>query len=140
MSGPTTARTLFVVIVLLMTAFVSLTPAGAQDLQRGLKNYQLIISGQKRLDQFTPEEQQEVLRVVQMLRKSEPPSDSSDECKNAWSEAGSAASDLSSYARRLQSCADSGDYHDDCDSEFRRVKSTYDDYESAVSSVGYDCH
>lgn len=62
------------------------------------------------------------------------------ECEDAKSTAESASSDLASYSRRLQQCAESEDFSDDCNSEFRRVRSAYDDYESAVSDVSSYCN
>jgi len=61
------------------------------------------------------------------------------ECEDARSRAESVASDLSSYARRLEQCADNQDFSDDCYTEFRRVKSAHGDYESAVSEVSSYC-
>lgn len=66
--------------------------------------------------------------------------DDSSECHDAKSNAESSASDLSRYSRRLQQCAESGDYSDDCSSEFRRVQSAYGDYESAASDVSSYCN
>ena len=40
-----------------------------------------------------------------------------------------------SPAKKLAKCAGSDDYDDDCYSEWRRTKSAYSDYESAVSEV-----
>ncbi|MFZ3185959.1 MAG: hypothetical protein WA173_17670 [Pseudomonas sp.] len=61
------------------------------------------------------------------------------ECEDATDTAESAASDLADYSRKLQQCAESEDYSDDCDYEFRRVKSAFDDYESSVSDVSNYC-
>lgn len=61
------------------------------------------------------------------------------DCSDATDRATSAAGDLSIYTRRLQRCADSGDLSDDCSTEFRRVKNTHGDYESAVSDVSMYC-
>ena len=60
-------------------------------------------------------------------------------CEDARNDAESAASDLAGYARRLQQCAESVNFSDDCYTEFRRVKSAYDTYESALSDVSSDC-
>lgn len=62
------------------------------------------------------------------------------DCSDARDRATSAASDLSGYARRLQRCADSGDFSDDCSTEFRRVKYAHADYESAASDVSMYCN
>lgn len=61
------------------------------------------------------------------------------DCEYAKGSAESAASELASYARRLEQCAENEDFSDDCDLEFRRVKSSYEDYESAVSDISSDC-
>lgn len=61
------------------------------------------------------------------------------DCEDARNSAESAAGELSSYARRLEQCADNQDFSDDCYAEFLRVKSAYDDYESAVSDVSSYC-
>lgn len=61
------------------------------------------------------------------------------ECRDAIDVADAAAGDLASYSRRLQRCAESGDYSNDCSSEFRRVKSAYSDYETASSNVTSEC-
>lgn len=63
----------------------------------------------------------------------------SEECRDSLNRAESAASELASYARRLQSCAEAGDFYDDCYAEFRRVKSSHFEYESAVAEVQSEC-
>jgi hypothetical protein len=116
------------------------TPALAQDLQRGLRNYQEVVSGKKKLEQLTPQEKQEVLIIHRRIQAQRYGSSRSPECRDALSRAESAASDLSDYARRLRNCADAQDYTDDCSSEFRRVRSAHSDYEDAVSSVSSYCN
>ena len=64
--------------------------------------------------------------------------DSSD-CSEARNTAESAAYDLASYSKRLQRCAENGDYSDDCYTEFRRVRSSHNDYQSAISQVSSYC-
>jgi hypothetical protein len=61
------------------------------------------------------------------------------ECEDATSSAEYAASELSNYANRLQSCAESADYSDDCSMEFSHTRSAQDEYESAVSDVSSYC-
>jgi hypothetical protein len=61
------------------------------------------------------------------------------ECLNANDQATSAASDLADRARRLQRCAEAGDYSDDCSTEFRRVKNAQSNYEAAVTEVSSKC-
>jgi len=119
----------------LAIAFCSAQQTNAQDLQRGLKNYQEIIGGKKKLEQLSPQEQQEVFIINKRVRNST----GSSECRNAKNQAESAASDLANYARRLRNCAEAQDYSDDCSSEFSRARSAHSDYEDAVSSVGNYC-
>ncbi len=61
------------------------------------------------------------------------------DCEDARSAAESAASDLAGHSKRLQRCAESGDYSDDCSTEFRRVRSSHSGYESAASEVSSYC-
>lgn len=119
---------------------VGLADTQGQDLQRGFKNYQAIASGEKKFDQLSAEEQTEVLIIYRMLSAPSGPSNNSYECRDAWDQAESAADDLASYAKRLKNCAEGRDFDDDCYSEFRRTKSAYDDYESAVSDVQSYCN
>ena len=109
--------------------------ATAQDLQRGLRNYQEIMAGRKKLDQLSPQEQQEVLIIFRRVRAAQNRAGRSSACRDAQERAESAASELADRARKLRNCAEAQDYSDDCSSEFRRVRSAHSDYESAVSSV-----
>lgn len=128
-------------LIALIFAFgvLAYLPAHSQDLQRGLKNYQEIMRGTKNLDQLSPQEKQEVIIIYQQLNTWRSGNDKSPDCQDALSRAESSASELADYARRLRNCAESQNYNDDCSSEFRRVKNSYSDYESAVSSVGSYC-
>ena len=65
--------------------------------------------------------------------------DISEACADAGDSARAAASELATYARRLEICADDEDFDDDCSSDFRRVESAQADYESAVSEVANSC-
>jgi len=125
-------------LLLVFGALASL-PTHSQDLQRGLKNYEDIVRGTKKLEQLSPQEKQEIIIIYQRLNARKSGRGESPDCQDALSRAESAASELADYARRLRNCAESQDYKDDCSSEFRRVKNSYSDYESAVSSVGYYC-
>lgn len=120
-------------------AFAFFVPSlTAQDLQRGSKNYQDLINGRKKLEQLSPQEQQEVF-IVHRRIQAKSNSDKSPECRDAVSRVESAASELANYARRLRSCAEAQDYSDDCSTEFRRTRNAHSDYESAVSSFGSYC-
>ena len=129
---------LFVVAAVLVFA----APVVAEEFnyQRAVTNYRAVVAGQKKLEQLSPQEQKEVLAMVRVMRaKSASSDDDSEDCTDARERAESAASELADYARRLKNCAESGDISDDCSSEFRRVRSAQDDYESAVSDVSSNC-
>lgn len=128
-----------VLITFCLSVCLIATSATAQDLPRGLRNYQEVVSGKKKLEQLTPQEKQEVLIIHRRVQAQRYGSSRSPECRNALSQAENAASDLSDYARRLRNCADAQDYTDDCSSEFRRVRNAHSDYEDAVSSVSSYC-
>ena len=125
----------FIVLAALLIA----APVVAQDLQRGLRNYQDIMSGKKKLEQLLPQEKQEVIIIHRRVQAQRDGSGKSPECRDALSRAESAASELANYSRRLRSCAESQDFTDDCSTEFRRVRSAHGDYEDAVSSVSSYC-
>jgi hypothetical protein len=112
----------------------------AQDLQRGFRNYREILAGRKKLDQLSPQEQQEVLIVFRRIQAAENKAGKSSACRDAQQQAESAASELADRAKKLQNCAESQEYSEDCSTEFRRVRSAHSDYESAVSSVQSECN
>jgi len=127
------------VVFLIIVVGLSWSDSGfAQDLQRGLRTYQEIVSGKKKFEQLSPQEKNEVLLIFKKLKTRSGNGKSSD-CRDAEDRAESAASDLSDYARRLRNCAESRDFNDDCSSEFRRVKNAYSDYEDAVSAFNSYC-
>ncbi len=129
-----------ILLVALLTLALCPTPTiFAQDLQRGLRNYQEVLSGKRKLEQLSPQEQQEVLIVHRRVQARKSQSEGSSECRDATARAESAASELADYARRLRNCAEAQDYSDDCSSEFRQVRNAHSDYEDAVSSVGSNC-
>jgi hypothetical protein len=61
------------------------------------------------------------------------------DCSDASSTYNSAISDVSDAIRRYSRCLSSSDGHDDCSSEFRRLKSAQSDFESAVSNYESEC-
>lgn len=128
--------------ILIAVAFVlGLVSAAAiaQDIQRGLRNYQEIMLGKKKLEQLSPQEKQEVLIVFRRI-KNQSSNGKSAECRDSLSRAESAASELADYSRKLRNCAEAQDFSEDCSTEFRRVKNAYGDYEDAVSSVSSNCN
>lgn len=130
-------RHLVVVVVLIFGS-----PVLAQELtyQRAWTNYLAVISGQKKLDQLSSQEQTEVIAMARVMReRSSSSDDKSEECADAKERAKSAASELADYARKLRNCAESGNTSDDCSSEFRRVKNAQSNYESAVADVSDNC-
>lgn len=128
---------LYVVFTALLIVFTA--PVVAQDLQRGLRNYQDIMSGKKKLEQLSPQEKQEVIIVHRRVQARRYGSHKSPECRDALSRAEISASELVDYSRRLRNCAESQDFTDDCSTEFRRVRDAHSDYEDAVSSVSSYC-
>jgi hypothetical protein len=112
--------------------------AQAQDYQRAVRNYQAVISGAKKLDALTAEEQAEVLALARAMSRRTPPGASS-QCRDARDRADSARQELEDRARRLMRCAEGSDLHDDCDTEARRARNAQSEFSSAVSSMQSDC-
>ena len=62
------------------------------------------------------------------------------DCGDATSTYNSAISDVSDALRRYSRCLSSSNGHDDCSSEFRRLKNAQSDFESAVSQYESECN
>lgn len=60
-------------------------------------------------------------------------------CSQAIVRYNSVLDDLSSTLRRYTECLSESQGKDDCSSEFRRLRSTQDDFETAVSAIRGDC-
>jgi uncharacterized protein YgiB involved in biofilm formation len=109
------------------------------DPARGVANYKKLMSGQIKLEQLSLEERNEVLDVFRAIKRTQGAPNSSNECRNAWSQAQSAAQELEYQSRRLMRCAENRDFDDDCYTESRRARNAQDDYSSAVNSVKSYC-
>ena len=60
-------------------------------------------------------------------------------CRGALRTFKSARSSVGDYLRRYASCVSRSDGHDDCSSEFSRLRSAQDDFELAASDYDRDC-
>jgi hypothetical protein len=63
----------------------------------------------------------------------------SEECRNAVDQYNSAKSEVSDALRTYASCISDSRGHDDCSSEFSKLQSVHDDFESAVSEYESEC-
>jgi hypothetical protein len=61
------------------------------------------------------------------------------DCNEVTDAYNSAVSDLSDALQRYSRCLSSSNGHDDCSSEFRRLKNAQSDFESAVSGYESEC-
>jgi hypothetical protein len=61
-------------------------------------------------------------------------------CSDATSTYNSAISDVSDALRRYTRSLSSSNGHDDCSSEFRKLKNAQSDFESAVSEYESECN
>lgn len=61
------------------------------------------------------------------------------ECRDAIDKYNTAIEEISSSLRRYTNCVRDSHAHDECSSEFRRLKSAQGDFEDAVSNYGTDC-
>jgi len=62
-----------------------------------------------------------------------------DACKGAMLVFKSAKNGVGDYLRRYASCVSRSNGHDNCASEFSRLRSVQDDFELAVSSYDREC-
>lgn len=63
-----------------------------------------------------------------------------DSCRDAVGSYSSAVDDVAHTVRRYTNCISNSEGRDDCSSEFRRLKNSQSDFESAVSAIGYECN
>jgi hypothetical protein len=62
-----------------------------------------------------------------------------EQCRSAIDQYNSAKRDVADELRRYANCIRDSDGHDDCSSEFSRLRSAQDDFESAVSEYESNC-
>jgi hypothetical protein len=62
------------------------------------------------------------------------------DCSDATDSYNSAISDVSDALKRYTRCLSSSNGHDDCSSEFRKLKNAQSDFESAVSEYESECN
>ena len=78
--------------------------------------------------------------VCALALSSIPSADASPEdCRMAIDRYNSAISDVSDALRSYASCVSNSSGHDDCSSEFSRLRSAQDDFESAVQDYESEC-
>ena len=130
-------RVTAIVLLTTVAAIGTLEPISAQS-DDAFQLYQDVMSGQREFDGLTQEQQWQVLQVHKMLSRDQCEG-CSDDCRDARDRAGSYRDDLEGYTRKLYKCIERIDLTDDCYREFRRVKSSHSDFESAVSEVGSYC-
>jgi hypothetical protein len=63
-----------------------------------------------------------------------------EECNEAFSAYNSALSDVSDALKRYTRCLSSSAGHNDCSSEFRKLKNSQSDFEAAVSQHEIECN
>lgn len=126
------------VFILIFSLVFPATQVSAQT-QCSIETYQKILNGLIDFNSLDDETKVCISNIHSVLSRSEPPNPNSD-CEYAWDEARSAADDVETKAKRLISCVSSGGFDDDCYTEARRVRSSHQDYESAVSDVQSYCY
>lgn len=130
-------RPIFKILTVALSLLLFSVPTNA-DTNEAFRLYQQVISGQKKLEQLSPEQQRQVIMIHNAMNRSRCDG-CSEECRDAKDQAESYRDDLESYTKRLYNCVEGNDLTDDCYSEFRRVKSAHSDFESAVSDVSSYC-
>lgn len=62
-----------------------------------------------------------------------------EECQSAINYYNSVTGDISDYLKRYANCIGGSQGRDDCNFEFRKLKSAQDDFESALSGYQSNC-
>ena len=108
------------------------------DMQKDIQNYYNVIGGKIDLKSLSPKETECMMIIFQVLSKSNAPK-ASDECKDAWDQANSAADEVISNAEDLIRCVKRSNNRNDCSRNARDVRYSQQSYESAVSDVNSYC-
>jgi DNA repair ATPase RecN len=111
----------------------------AQDLHRGIRNFSDVRTGRKRVEDLSPDEQQEVMHIARQIGAIENRRGMAPKCQNALDRADSRASELRDRTRKLRECADTYEHKNSCEDQFRTLRNVHNDYESAVSAVKLEC-
>jgi hypothetical protein len=80
-----------------------------------------------------------VSAAIAVMFLSGPAAAGPEECREAINRYNSALEEVGSTLRRYANCVSDSQGRDDCSSEFRRLRSAQDDFESAVSEYGTEC-
>ncbi len=94
-----------------------------------------VILDQKELENLSVEKK---IRMHHRLNRSSC-YECSEVCRGSIRKAESYRDDLKRYVKRLYRCVEGNDLTNDCYLEFRKVKSTHGDFESAVTKVNKSC-
>ena len=108
------------------------------DIQKDIQNYYKVIGGKIDLISLSRKETECMMIIVNILSKPNAPK-ASDECKDAWDQANSAADEVISNAEDLIRCVKRSNNRNDCHRNARNVRYSQQSYESAVSDVESYC-
>lgn len=103
------------------------------DYDSASKLYTQVIRGERKFEDLSPNEKQQVLTIQRLTINS---------CGNLHGKCEvvcNAANELESAADDLSSCAKKHDYTNDCRGRYRDVKDKFEEYENAVSEASDDC-
>lgn len=103
------------------------------DYDSASKLYTQITRGERKFEDLSPNEKQQVIAIQQLLANS--CGSLHGKCRDVCE----AANELKSAADDLSVCAKRHDYSDDCSNRYRDVKDKFEDYEDAVSEASDDC-
>jgi uncharacterized coiled-coil DUF342 family protein len=123
-------------IFITVCLFFSCTLLNAQSpsgFEKAAKLHSQVVSGERKFESLTPNEQQQVLSIQQLF------TNSCGKLYGKCKEVCEAANELKNAADDLSSCAKRHDYSNDCRSKFRETKYKFEEYESAVSDASSDC-
>lgn len=122
----------------LVVVFFIHIPAHSSE-HEAFRLYQEITTGQKKFEHLSPEQQHQVMIIQRLMNRSKCDG-CTDDCRDAKERAENIRSSLDGYSKQLYRFVESNDLTDDCSTEFRRVKSSQSDFESATSDVRNYCN
>ena len=121
------------ITIYLLLGCTLLNAQSPSDFEKASKLYSQVVSGERKFESLTQNEQQQVLSIQQLFTNS--CGNLHGKCKDVCE----AADELKNAADNLSRCAKRHDYSNDCGSKFRETKYKFEEYENAVSDASSDC-
>ena len=97
-------------VIALLSNVMQLSVPVYADSNESFRLYQQVMSGQKKLESLSPEQQRQVIMIHGIMSRSSCDG-CSDECRDARDQAEGYKDDLERYTKRLYTCVEENDFN-----------------------------